>query len=378
MSTDIHISNYEEFLYSYVDGELNAAEIAALEAFLDAHPHLRQELELLMATRLVPEKELVFDARASLYRSSTVNLQNYEPFLLSYIDGELSGEETAAVEQFAAAHPAVQKELEIWKATRLQPDLNIRFEHKAALYRHTTTVRRMRPAYWWAAAAAVVAGAVFFLLPGTDRPVNQPPVAVVTPTPQAGEQNAPQQQQQPAAQDVATGPAGQSAASAGKDLAQAAPAGKDVTHPAPARVPAARQSADRAATRALAQQTPPAAEATPERPQQETTLAANTPSVEKETAQQQPPVALAGIVTEHRAKPEPPAELAAVPKKMPETNAPAVANRPPSLEPQRDVALATAPPPGELIMSVTGNGIESKVLDKVTNVARLFSRKRNK
>jgi hypothetical protein len=55
-------------------------------------------------------------------------------------------------------------------------------------------------------------------------------------------------------------------------------------------------------------------------------------------------------------------------------------NNKPSIDIKTAANLATAapaPPPGELIMSVTGNGLESKVLDKVTNVAKLFSRKRN-
>jgi hypothetical protein len=56
----------------------------------------------------------------------------------------------------------------------------------------------------------------------------------------------------------------------------------------------------------------------------------------------------------------------------------------PSIEVGTSAPLATPAPaakaaePGELIMSVTGNGLESKVLDKVTNVARLFAKKRNK
>ncbi len=52
MSVDIHISNYEEFLYSYVDGELSPEEATALEAFVAAHPQVRAELDQLLATKL--------------------------------------------------------------------------------------------------------------------------------------------------------------------------------------------------------------------------------------------------------------------------------------------------------------------------------------
>ncbi len=345
MSIDIHISNYEAFLYSYVDGELDTETMAALEAFLDAHPPIRQELELLMATRLTPDEEVQFDAKASLYRGSTIDLQNFEPFLINYIDGELTAGEAAEVERFAAAHPAVQKELDIWKATRLQPDMAVRFDNKAALYRHSAQVRRMRPAYWWAAAAAVVAGALFFILPA-DRTAPDPAIAKVEP------QQAPVQ---PAPQPPASAADEQSVAATGtaeQSDVQASPA--------------------------------PAAPA-PSRPAVSTPVLANNVAVRKESpeAEKANVTALTSISTESTAsQPAVDAGLTAEVRKIPEQTNTAAANLPLSVEARPEPALATAPPaanpPGELIMSVTGNGIESKVLDKVTNVARLFARKRNK
>lgn len=347
MSVDIHISNYEEFLYSYVDGELDAEATAALETFMNEHPQVRQELELLMATRLVPD-EMVFSDKTSLYRGSEINLYNYEPFLLNYVDGELDGRQAAAVEEFAAAHPAVQKELERFKAARLQPDVNIRFENKAVLYRHTARVRSMRPAYWWGAAAAVVAGALFFILPA-DRPVTQSPVATVTPAPPSQGTAVPENSVQ--AETTPVEKAGQSEtmpvakAPQSSGLAITKPAVRPVTRPA-ARIPASEDKKDPAPVLAMAAQPEP-----------------------KKTAAD-----LARISTESPAAPE------TTLQKVPDNET--AINRPPSVDARPEPALATAPPaanpPGELIMSVTGNGLESKVLDKVTNVARLFSRKRNK
>ncbi len=57
--------NYEGYLMRYADGELTPAETAAVEAFLDEHPELREELEEITSPTLrvtapvttMPDKE---------------------------------------------------------------------------------------------------------------------------------------------------------------------------------------------------------------------------------------------------------------------------------------------------------------------------------
>jgi len=56
-NTRIHKGNYEEFFLLYVDDELTAADRTAVESFTAGHPDLREELELLLETRLTPEKQ---------------------------------------------------------------------------------------------------------------------------------------------------------------------------------------------------------------------------------------------------------------------------------------------------------------------------------
>ncbi len=64
----ISSNNYGEYLLSYVDGELSAAETVELLQFLQDHPELQEELKLLQATKLEPEAELVFGDKQPLYR----------------------------------------------------------------------------------------------------------------------------------------------------------------------------------------------------------------------------------------------------------------------------------------------------------------------
>ncbi|TWW02531.1 hypothetical protein [Chitinophaga pinensis] len=64
-----------------------------------------------------------------------INISNYEEFLLSAIDGELTGEERAALEAFMDLHPDIRKELALLESTKLSPDTSMQFDAKDLLYR---------------------------------------------------------------------------------------------------------------------------------------------------------------------------------------------------------------------------------------------------
>ncbi|SIO44216.1 hypothetical protein [Chitinophaga niabensis] len=347
MSTDINISNYEDYLYSYVDGELQAEEVLALENFLEKYPQFRAELDILLSTRLQPEA-MVFDNKASLYRGREISLQNYQSHLLNYIDGELNQQEKDAFEQFVSRHPAVAQDLKVWQATKLQADTAVRFENKSVLYRKASHRTVIRPAYWWGAAAAVMAGAFFFLTlsDSTDTGV----IAVnQTETEKA----------QPATVETIT-------AAVPKETPKAAPqVATPETTPAKAPILAATNTTRvTAKTAKVAVNTAPAAN---------TALAANTATNKT--------IDLTNVPTEQHDNNN--AVIAAdISKQLKQIPGNEVAVNRPSIEVGTSAPLATPAPaaaePGELIMSVTGNGLESKVLDKVTNVARLFAKKRNK
>lgn len=65
----INQENYEEFLCSYVDGELKEAQIKELFQFLEAHPELKEELAVFEATKLQPDLSLVFESKNVLQKN---------------------------------------------------------------------------------------------------------------------------------------------------------------------------------------------------------------------------------------------------------------------------------------------------------------------
>jgi hypothetical protein len=63
-----------------------------------------------------------------------INRNNYEEYLLLYIDGELPAAERQAVESFLAVNPDLKEELQLLQQTILQPE-HLSFSEKDLLYR---------------------------------------------------------------------------------------------------------------------------------------------------------------------------------------------------------------------------------------------------
>jgi len=127
MNIDRH--NYEEYFLLYIDNELTVDQERQVELFVQENPDLEEELVMLKQSRLIPDDSIVFDKKHLLMKGesaqhssdlSFINLNNYEQWLIMYVDDELNAEERASVEKFASAHQHVQQELELFQQTKLQ------------------------------------------------------------------------------------------------------------------------------------------------------------------------------------------------------------------------------------------------------------------
>ena len=133
MKIDRH--NYEEHFLLYIDNELNVEQKKQVEAFVSANPDVEEEFIMLQQSRLVADDSIVFEGKESLMKEETaINMNNYEEWLVLYVDNELSREQKLIVEKFAEAHPHVKEELIIFRQTKLEPQ-EIVFAAKASLYR---------------------------------------------------------------------------------------------------------------------------------------------------------------------------------------------------------------------------------------------------
>src|SRR6185295_2775291 len=152
MNIDRHY--YEEYFLLYIDNELSVDQKKQVDLFVQENPDLEEELVMLMQSRLIPDDSVVFDRKHLLMKeqdaphsNSFINLNNYEQWLIMYVDDELSAEEKSAVERFALAHEHVQQELELFKQTKLQAE-EVVFPDKEILYRREKTVRVISIQWW--------------------------------------------------------------------------------------------------------------------------------------------------------------------------------------------------------------------------------------
>ncbi|TCJ18762.1 hypothetical protein EPD60_03105 [Flaviaesturariibacter flavus] len=150
---DIHITraNYEEYFLLYTDGELSPAAMDAVDAFTLLHPDLREELELLLETRL-DGAPVTFGDTSALMAESMRRAASEED-LLHYIDGELDAPAARALEARLEEDAALRAEAALLMAVKLDPADTIEFPDKQSLYRRE---KERRPLIWWRVAAAVL------------------------------------------------------------------------------------------------------------------------------------------------------------------------------------------------------------------------------
>ncbi len=162
----INRHNYEEFFILYLDNELSSDDCRMVEIFVQNNPDLKEELDVLLQTKLTADKNIVFDNKNELLNISekeSINQNNYEEWLMLYMDNELSSEQKMNAESFIASHPGIKAEFEVFNKTKILADKEIIFPNKELLYKRTEKVRivQMR---WWTKFSYRIAAAVVLIL----------------------------------------------------------------------------------------------------------------------------------------------------------------------------------------------------------------------
>lgn len=179
----INRNNYEEYFLLYTDDELSPAEKRAVEEFVEQHPDLKVELEMLQQSVLPSEPVIFYDKEVLLKTSSSIiNELNYEEYFVLYADDELNNEQKDCVEQFVYQHPSFKAEFELIQRARLQPDSQVVYPDKASLYRTENEGEKVVAIRWWRIAVAAVfivflSGLGWYML-SNDQ--SAPPTATVT------------------------------------------------------------------------------------------------------------------------------------------------------------------------------------------------------
>jgi hypothetical protein len=174
----INTDNYEEFFLLYVDNELTEGERRSVEAFILEHPELKNELQVIMDTKLDLD-ETSFEGKEILFRNEgKVNEQNIEALQILLIDDELDPATAEEVETYSSATPLAARNLDQLRKTKLDQE-EIRFPDKATLYRTDKKPAALISIQWFriAAAAAVLLIAGLLWLNRTDEADTIIPIA---------------------------------------------------------------------------------------------------------------------------------------------------------------------------------------------------------
>lgn len=177
----INLGNYEEYFILYMDNELSAEEKLMVENFIAQHPHLAEELDVLMSTKL-PSDEVSFGNKEELL-SYSMKVNTVDEALLLYIDNELPKAEKKVVEQQIASNKDYALQHSVLLQTKLDASEQIPHPNKKELYRHTEKVVALKS--WMRVAAAVVVllfGSLFFLLNNQGSQTEIPSISTTAST----------------------------------------------------------------------------------------------------------------------------------------------------------------------------------------------------
>ena len=168
--------NYEEFFILYLDNELGSDDRKRVESFVNENPDLKNEFDLLLQTRMTPDHDLVFDGKQQLLKTALpgpISENNFEEWLLLYIDNELTAQEKIAVEEFVAGHPSAETVLQQLQKTKLHPEHSVVFSNKEILYRREKRTPVIAIRVWRIAVAAAlllaISTAAFLVLNDNKR-----------------------------------------------------------------------------------------------------------------------------------------------------------------------------------------------------------------
>lgn len=152
---NINRYNYEEFFILYMDNELLPEDRRAVEAFVELHPDLKEELELLQQFKLSPDTDTVYAGKDELMKvdgETPLTESNVLEWMLLAVDGELNDTQSAKLQTYLQGNAALQKEFALLQMARI-PAEQIVFANKSVLYRHEEKVRVIP---WRRIAAAII------------------------------------------------------------------------------------------------------------------------------------------------------------------------------------------------------------------------------
>ncbi|MEP7168183.1 MAG: hypothetical protein ABI855_02320 [Bacteroidota bacterium] len=149
---EINRNNYEIYFLDYHEVNLSAQQQAELFLFLEQHPDLKNEFESFDIVKL-PSINISFEEKYRLKRE-LITKENYQPYLISNLEGDLNKEEKYELNEFLFQHPEYKKEEKLFSYTKLTPDYTVVFQDKSKLKHAVPIAEGRKKAFYFSVAAA--------------------------------------------------------------------------------------------------------------------------------------------------------------------------------------------------------------------------------
>ena len=134
----INRNNYEIFFLDYLEGKLNAAEVAELLLFVENHPNLQQELEMMGGEfpEFPDSAKAEFEGKLSLKKSEDGEISRIDELFAKKLEGDLTDEEAAELDREMELNPSLAKQWELFSLSKVKAENELSFSSKASLRQH--------------------------------------------------------------------------------------------------------------------------------------------------------------------------------------------------------------------------------------------------
>jgi hypothetical protein len=153
-------SNYGAFFLDYSENSLDNKAREDLARFLAENPDLQDEFFDFENVGLNPDFRIVFEPKSKLKRLeiipvAAINQENFEEWIIAYLEGDLSKEEIAVFEEFKNRNSGIENEIKTFNKTYLKPKDEIVYPDKVLLKRALIVPFRKKAIRYAAAIAAI-------------------------------------------------------------------------------------------------------------------------------------------------------------------------------------------------------------------------------
>lgn len=156
----INSNNFEAYLLDYLEGNLDPLLTADLMAFLAENPDFEKFIPdydsrlSLSDTQEYPHKNHLKKGFGDL---PEITPGNFDEFCIADCEGLLDDQERMRLSDYIAQEPGRQRELDLYRKIKLQPDLSLQFTGKALLKKPRAGSVALRYFYYAMGVAASVA-----------------------------------------------------------------------------------------------------------------------------------------------------------------------------------------------------------------------------